>query len=181
MVLHFGGLDARGIEVGNQLFHNVGVRTRVVANVDMSVALVAHLSRAGLCRTDESQAGGKPQTGEHLLDIRFQTDAVLDEQYQRLGVEKRRKQFGKQSVAGGFQRHDDHICLGHVVYGTVDVGTGQVKGAVAGFHMEAVLPYILVVAVQEKVYVVSCIGQPSAVISAYCTGSYYRVFHCFCL
>ena len=142
---------------------------------------MAHLSRPGLCRTDESQADGKPQAGEHLLYIRFQTDAVLDEQYQRLRVEKRRKQFGKQGVAGGFQRHDDHICLGHVVYGTVDVGTGQVEGTVAGFHMEAVLPYVLVVAVQEKVYVVPCIGQPSAVIPAYGTGPYYRIFHYFCL
>src|SRR5574344_806697 len=71
------------------------ITTSVITYIYITIALMVDNTRQGLCRTDKGKSGGKLHTWKHLFNRRFHTYSILNEQYNGVRLQQRRKQFGE--------------------------------------------------------------------------------------
>ena len=121
-------------------------------------------SRLCLGRADEGQTGRQLHVGEHLLHILLHPNAVLDEHHQRLIVEQWRQQRLQFAIVHRFQAYQHHVALRHVLRIQIGIYIIQMKRTVAGVYLQTVLFHIFIVAVEQEMYLLSCMSQFCSII-----------------
>ena len=87
------------------------------------------IDKTGLClgRTYKGQSSSQLHVGEHLLYIFLDTNAVLDEHYQRFRMEQWWQQRLQFAVVDRFQTHEHHVALRHVLRMLIGIDIIQMK------------------------------------------------------
>ena len=67
------------------------------------------------------------------------------------------------AVVHRLQTHQHHVALRHVIRRLIGAYIRQMKRAIAGVYLQAVLFHILIIAVQQEMYFLSCMSQFSSI------------------
>ena len=76
-------------------------------------------------------------------------------------------------VVGGLEAYEHDIAEGQLAGIGVDMRGGEGEGAQHGIDLEAVLPDMLVVGMQQKVNILACLGKPTAIVASDTSGAYH--------
>ena len=84
-------------------------------------------ARTRFRRADERKPRRQLKPWEPLLHVLFNTDSVLDEDHKRIISYHWREQAFQQMVVDGFQTHEHHVALRHVVHVAIDCGAVEME------------------------------------------------------